>query len=178
MDDALVRTEAPNSHQRDRARRGAAGFGLGYLLTPRVILSFDAVGGSSNLNALRFDNATSALAQSGTGGRHFVSFHGAVQADMTRHLFLTGSMQTIVQRQHTSVTAFPDRLGNRAVIGDSFFPIPAYPYQSVGKYSDFGAGWRVSPDLFVQYVYSTDYGYTAGSHSIMLRYTIRLQPEK
>ena len=51
LDDALVRTGAPNSHQRDRARRGAAGFGVRVLLTPRVILSFDGAGGSSRLSA-------------------------------------------------------------------------------------------------------------------------------
>ena len=64
-----------------------------------------------------------------------------------------------------------------APIGDSFFPIPANRYQAVGKYSDYGLGWRLSPDLFVQYVYSTDYGYSAGTHTVMLRYTIRLGKE-
>ena len=62
---------------------------------------------------------------------------------------------------------FTDSLGNRMAIGDSFFPIPAYPYQRVGKYSDFGVGWRISPDFFFQYVYSTDYGYTPASHMVM-----------
>src|SRR5690349_19968843 len=36
LDDALVRASVANSNQRDRARRGAAGLGLGYLLTPKV----------------------------------------------------------------------------------------------------------------------------------------------
>jgi hypothetical protein len=84
LDDALVRTGLPDSHQRDRARRGAIGLGLGYLLTPRVIVSFDAVGGSSGLTASRFENATSALVQTGYGDNRFVSFHAAVQADLTR----------------------------------------------------------------------------------------------
>ena len=173
LDDALVRAGARNSHQRDRMRRGAVGAGLGYLLTPRVILSVDAAGGSSKLTAGRYENTTNALVQKGQGDSRFASFHGAVQADLSRHLFVTASTLAVLQSRSSTVAAFPDPFGNRGAIGDSFFPIPANPYQSVGKYSDFGIGWRVSPDLFLQYLYSTDYGYTAATHTIMMRYTIR-----
>ena len=41
------------------------------------------------------------------------------------------------------------------------------------RFSDFGAGWRFTPNLFAQYVYSTDYGTTRGAHTLMLRYTFR-----
>ncbi len=174
LDDALVRAGTPDSHQRDRARRAAAGAGLGYLLTPRVILSFDAVGGSSTLTARQFENATSELVQNGSGGSRFVSFHGALQADLSPHLFMNASLLAVVQGRNASYTVF----GDRSPIGDSFFPVPVNPYQRLGKYSDFGLGWRISPAFFCQYVYSTDYGYTAASHTIMLRYTIRLQREK
>ena len=147
------------------------------MLTPRVILTFDAAGGRSNLSALRLENATSSTLQNGHSDSRFVSFHTAIQADVTRHFFLSGSLLAVSQTRQTGFLVFPDRLGMIAPIGDSFFPIPASRYQAVGKYSDYGAGWRFSPDLFVQYVYSTDYGYTAGTHTVMLRYTIRLSKE-
>ena len=58
LDDALVRAGAVNSHQRDRSHREAFGLGLGYVLNPRLILTFDAVGGTSSLTALRVESAT------------------------------------------------------------------------------------------------------------------------
>jgi hypothetical protein len=177
LNDGLVRTGAVDSQQRDRARRGALGLGLGYFLTPRVILSFDLVGGSSRLEALRTENATGALLQSGSGDSRFVSLHGALQADLTRRLFVDASLLTVWTGSSIGFSVFPDQFGNQMLIGDSFFPIPPTPFQPVGHYSDFGVGWRFSPQFFAQYVYSTDYGYTAASHTLMLRYTFRLHKE-
>ena len=101
-----------------------------------------------------------------------------MQADVSRHLFINASALAIRQTRSSAVSAFTDSLGNRMAIGDSFFPIPAYPYQRVGKYSDFGVGWRISPDFFFQYVYSTDYGYTPASHMVMMRYRLRFRREQ
>ena len=177
LDDALVRAGAVNSHQRDRSRRPAFGAGLGYVLSPRVILTFDAVGGTSSLTARRLENATSRLLQNGNVDDRFVSAHAAIQADLSRHLFVSGSLVAVAQTRHTGLSVFADRFGKISPIGDSIFPIPASRYQAVGKYSDYGAGWRFSPDLFVQYLYSTDYGYTSGTHTVMLRYTIHFHRE-
>jgi FecR protein len=177
LDDALVRGGAPNSHQRDRSHREAFGMGLGYALSSRVILTFDAVGGISSLAARRLETATNRLLQNDNADDRFVSFHTAIQADLSRHLFVSGSLLAVMQTRNSGYSVFPDRFGNILPLGDSFFPIPASRYQAVGKYSDYGAGWRFSPDLFVQYLYSTDYGYTAGTHTIMLRYTIHFRKE-
>ena len=177
LDDALVRIAAVNSHQRDRSHREAFGFGLGYVITPRLILTFDAVGGKSSLTALRLETATSRLLQNDHGDDRFVSGHFAIQADVTRHFFVSGSLLAVTQTRNTGYSVLPDRLGAMLPLGDTFFPIPATRYQAVGKYSDYGAGWRFSPDVFVQYLYSTDYGYTAATHTIMLRYTIHFHKE-
>ena len=90
-------------------------------------------------------------------GGHFASFHTAVQTNVTRHLFATASY-----------------LNLRQCPGMEIYPV-AYPIGS--HFSDFGAGWRFTPDLFAQYVYSTDYGFSAPSHTLMLRYTFRLKGE-
>ncbi|MEO8369109.1 MAG: hypothetical protein ABI806_07920, partial [Candidatus Solibacter sp.] len=67
---------------------------------------------------------------------------------------------------------FPDKFGNRTSVETAFFPLnPAALYAP--RFSDFGAGWRFSRNLFAQYVYSTDYGTSSATHTLMLRYTFR-----
>jgi hypothetical protein len=94
-----------------------------------------------------------------------------VQSDITRHLFLTASFLKVWQAQGLNVSLFPDRFGNTTSVEDSFFSMnpAASPYAS--RFSDFGAGWRFTRDLFAQYVFSTDYGASSATHTIMLRYT-------
>ena len=46
-------------------------------------------------------------------------------------------------------------------------------WRHAGRFSDFGAGWRFTPNLFAQYIYCTDYGVTRAAHTLMLRYTFR-----
>jgi hypothetical protein len=91
-----------------------------------------------------------------TDGR-FGSVHVAVQADVTRRLFASASYLNLWQRRELT-----------------WYPV-TYPIGS--RFSDFGAGWRFSRDLFVQYLFSTDYGFSTPSHTIMLRYTFRLKAE-
>jgi len=43
------------------------------------------------------------------------------------------------------------------------------PYAA--RFSDFGAGWRFSRNLYAQYVFSTDYGANSATHTLMLRWT-------
>ena len=92
----------------------------------------------------------------GAPGR-FASGHVAVQTDVTRRLFLSASYLNLWQRQ--GMTLYPGT-----------YPIGCH-------FSDYGAGWRFSRDLFVQYLFSTDYGFSTPSHTVMLRYTFRLKGE-
>jgi hypothetical protein len=173
LDDGLVRQDAANSHQRDRARRAVAGAGLGYLLNRRVILTFDLSGGASSLRAARSEDASGLLLQNNRGDDHFLAAHGSLQADLTRRLFVSMSLLTVWLGKDYRFLLYPDSAGVVALRGDSFFPIPFNAYQPTGHYSDYGIGWRFSSNCLVEYVYSTDYGYTTGSHSLMLRYTFR-----
>ena len=164
--DGLVREDSPNSHERDRARRGSVGIGLGYSLTRRTILTFDLAGGASHNSALRTDDRTFRLLQNSGGSNRFVSLHGAVQHDLTRRLFLSGSFLQVWQSNALNVALF----GNAIPVSDSFFTLT--PLTGIGtRFSDYGIGWRFTPNLWVQYIYSTDYGATPATHSLMLRYT-------
>jgi hypothetical protein len=71
----------------------------------------------------------------------FASVHVAAQHDLTRRVFLSASF---LQMNYIA------------------------PYGS--HFSDFGAGWRFTRNLYTQYLYSTDYGVTSGTHTLMLRW--------
>ena len=77
------------------------------------------------------------------------------------------------QAHSLNVSLFPDRFGNLTSVEDAFFPMNQTPAQYAPRFSDFGAGWRFTRNLFAQYVYSTDYGVSSASHTLMVRYTFR-----
>lgn len=177
LGDGLIRSFAVPSQQRDRSQRGSLGFGIGYLLNRRTILSVDVAGGYSNVAASRFESATSALLESSGANSHFVSLHGALQMDVTRRLFVTGSFMTVWQRYEMGTRLFPDQFANKVPVMNPLFPLAGVNPLPGTYFSDFGAGWRFSSQFFIQYLYSTDYGVTSPSNTIMLSYTFHLRHE-
>jgi hypothetical protein len=169
--DGLVRTGVVNSHEHDSAQRATVGSGLGYALNHRTLLTFDVDGGTSRVAAQRVEDATGNILQNGTANGHFLSAHFAIQSDLSRHLFVTASYMNVWHAQHLNVNLFPDQTGATSMVQDSFFPITPSAYQLASHFSDFGIGWRFSPNLFIQYLFTTDYDVTAPSHALMLRYT-------
>jgi hypothetical protein len=175
--DSLVRTGVVNSHEQDRAQRGSLGFGLGYALNSRTILTLDTAGGASRVAAQRLEDSTGMTLQNGTANGHIVSTHAAIQSNLTRRLFFTASFMNVWHAQHLNVNLFPDQSGATSLVQDSFFPVTPNAYQVASHFSDFGIGWRFSPNLFMQYLFTTDYDVTAPSHALMLRYTFKLRKE-
>jgi hypothetical protein len=167
--EGLTRGDAA-SRARDRAQRGSAGAGIGYALTSRTVLTVDMAGGSGRTSASRNEDETLTLLQNGVERTRFASLHGAVQQDVTRRLFVSASLLQVWQSHALHVDLFPDRYGQRTLVQDAFFAIaPGTRYGS--RFSDFGVGWRFARDLLVQYVYSTDYGVTSATHSVLFRWT-------
>jgi hypothetical protein len=80
------------------------------------------------------------------GWIHAVSFHGAAQRDLWRGLFVNASL-----------------LG-----------IAGTTWWQANRFAEFGAGYRFNRSLTVQYLHSTDYGYTSGGHSVLIRYNFRI----
>jgi hypothetical protein len=175
LGDALVRTNTVNSYEYDRAQLGSGGFGLGYALNRRAVLTFDAAAGTSRVAAQRIEDATGYTVQNGTANSHFLSAHAAIQSDLTRRLFVTVSFLNVWHAQQLNVDLFPDSTGTTNMVQDSFFPMTPSAYQRASHFSDFGIGWRFSPNLFAQYVLTTDFGVTELSHALMLRYTFKLR---
>jgi len=169
---------APNgtadSLARDRAQRNSAGFGIGYAASRRVLLTLDTAAGTSRVASARLENATGNLLQNGAANGHFLSAHAAVQVNLTRRFFVSGSLLNVWRAQRVNVDLFPDQFGWTSLTQDSFFPLTPSAYQLAPRFSDFGAGWSFSPKFFAQYLFTTDYGVTSSSHALMLRYTFKL----
>jgi hypothetical protein len=176
--DDLARTNTVNSYESDRAQHGSMGLGIGYALSRRTILTFDTAAGASRVASSRLEDATGNLLQNGTANSHFFSGHTAVQVNLTRRLFVSASYLNVWHAQHLKVSLFPDQFGNTNLVQDSFFPLTPTAYQLASHFSDFGIGWRFSPEFFAQYLFTTDYGVTAPTHTIMLRYTIKLRRDE
>ena len=177
LSDDLTRSIAADSHQRDRAQRSSAALGLGYFLNQRTVLSVDFAGGESRANTGRTEISTGDLLQTGLQNSRFVSANLGVQTKLSSHLFLNASLLAIVQAYDLSQATYPGSFGNTALITDPFLPLTATGYRLPRRSSDFGAGWRFSNSLIVQYVFSTSYGVDSGGHTFMLRYTLRLHGE-
>jgi FecR protein len=177
LSDGLTRAITIASHQRDRAQRSSAALGLGYFLDPRTVLSFDIAGGTSPAATSRTEISTGDLVQTGLQNSRFISTNVGIQRKVSSNLFLNASLLGIWQAYTLSQAAYPDSTGNALLITDPFLPMTATGYRPPRVSSDFGAGWRFSNRLLVQYVFSTSYGVDSGTHTLMLRYTFHLGGE-
>ena len=170
----LAPSGTADSLARDRAQRDSLGFGIGYAASRRVLLTLDTAAGTSRVASSRLESLTGNLLQNGAADGRFVSAHAAIQVNLTRRFFVSGSLLNVWRAQHVNVDLFPDQFGWTTLAQDSFFPLSPSAYQLAPRFSDFGAGWSFSPKFFAQYLFTTDYGVTSSSHALMLRYTFKL----
>ena len=174
LDDGLRRAASVDSHQQDNIRRSAIGLSLGYAMRPRTVLSFDVSAGLDRIRYRRTEDATGNLLESQRQSTRFFSGHAAIQTDVWRQLFVSGSLLVLYQSAGSTLALFPDRFG-RNLTSDALFSPGGFAYgRNLTYYSEFGIGWRFSPRLLAQYLVSTDYGVTSPSHTLLLRYTFRL----
>lgn len=173
LSDRLTRAIAVNSYQRDGAHRASAALGLGYFLNERTLLSLDFAGGTSLAGTNRSQASDSLLLQTGNQHSRFASANVGGQFNVTPHIFLNASFLYIRQAYHLRQLIYPDGFGNNVFIANPFLPLTATGYRPPRNSSDFGAGWRFSNNLFLQYMFSTSYGVDSGGHTLMLLYTFR-----
>lgn len=145
---------------RERITRAVISGGLGYAPRSRIFLSADVAGGTSRVSSLQKTEVTQSLLEDRQRQVNFWSAHAAVQADVWKKLFVSGSLLALRQQRSVISITPPNPLA-------SFNTRESF----TTYYSDFGVGWRFTPNFIAQYVYSTDYGRTAPSHILMLRYT-------
>jgi hypothetical protein len=161
-----------DSKERSRTTNATLGFGLGYALRPRTVFSFDVTGGLVRNRSMLYENATGSLLESERKRVYFLSLHAAVQTDVWRGLFVSGSILSLAQSNVTDLAIFSDSVG-RPSISNGVFPSYARTRYRVTDYStNLGIGWRFTPNFLAQYIFSTDFRQTSSArHIILLRYT-------
>lgn len=171
LNDGLERATVVDSRQQGRVRRAAFGFGVSRLIGEGTMLSLDASGGASGISASRREDGTGSLLQTGSLQARFVSVNAAIHHNLTRKLFVSGSILGIWRSDSLTSWTYSDRFGPQVLLTDSF--LRASPYTQANRYSEFGGGWRLSSSLTAQYLYGTDYGLSSGGHAVILRYVFR-----
>ena len=164
------RREMPNqpvAEKRYLARRGRIGGGLGFFLTPKILIDFDVAGGllyntepGENVPALVVSFFASFPSPPRISRGEFLSAHAAVQTNLWRNLFLTASSLTTFRRDFIRYSYNGFEYGYRNVYG--------------AQLSNGGIGWNFKPNLAVEYLFSIDHSYRVPSHSLKLRYTFNL----
>jgi hypothetical protein len=161
-----------------RSRRATLGFGLGYVLRPRTVFSFDVTGGVARIHDVRNESETSNLLENERKGASFLSLHAALQADVWRRLFVSGSLLSVTQSRVSDLTLYPDRFG-RLMTGDGGFqPNGRTRDRFTDYFSNLGLGWRFNRNFLVEYIFSTDFGQTSPRHTLLFRYTFGRGQEK
>ncbi len=175
LDDQLKLSTIVNSHEHDGTTGSSFAAGFGYTLRPRVLFTLDLAGGFSNTATLRTEDATGNILERSRRSSPFLSGHEAIQADVWRHLFVSGSLLTVRQMVSTNLKLYPDRFGRLLTSDGAFARNGRTRDGSTTYYSEFGAGWRFTDNFLAEYVFSTDYGVTQPSHVFLLRYTFRIR---
>jgi hypothetical protein len=174
LDDELKLPTVVNSHEHHGTRESSFAIGFGYALRPRIIFTLDLAGGFSNVTTARTEVATGNILQRERKSSPFLSAHEAIQADVWRHMFVSGSLLTVRQTLSADLALYPDRLGRLLTSGGTFAPNGVTRDHLTTYYSEFGSGWRFTKTVLAEYVFSTDYGVSEPSHVFLLRYDFRL----
>ena len=151
--------------------RATIGGGLGYLLNPRTIFSFDMSGGWARVGDTRRERATGNLLEDEKKRALFVSLHAAFQANVWKHMFVSGSMLSVSEFEKNDLMLYPDRFGRRVNGEGMFEPNGRTNDHFTDYFSNFGVGWRFRPSFLAEYIFSTDFGQTSPRHTLLLRYT-------
>jgi FecR-like protein len=168
--DAMYRPVARNYYL---ARRARLGVGLGFALTSKILLNLDMTGGIFNNDRPmgepvnlggNFFSSTSYPSSPRSAQGTSVSAHSAVQSNPWRNLLLSFSNLTTLSRD--------------LVMYNYNYNGTVYTYGDMRRdlrpSSSIGVGWKFTPNLITEYLFSMDHRYTPPSHSLKLRYTFNL----
>jgi hypothetical protein len=175
LDDQLKLSTIVDSHEHDRTTGSSFAAGIGYAFRPRIVLTLDLAGGFANTTTMRIEDATGNLLEHNDRSSPFLSAHEAIQADIWRHLFVSGSLLTVRHTLSTNLALYPDRFGRLLTSDGIFAPNGLTRDGTTLYYSEFGAGWRFTDNFLAEYVLSTNYGLTRPSHVFLLRYNFRMR---
>jgi hypothetical protein len=159
----------------ETAERAVFGGGVGYALRPRTVFSFDLTNGGARvaLNEQGFapdrNGVLHLRVQTARVKSNFLAAQIAAQTELNRRFLFQASLLRIMQTGQ-GITATPGTGPSYSFFRRFYSTFGFVDYSRPYYVSNFSAGWRVKPDWLVQYILSADYGRSAASHTLMLRY--------
>ncbi|HEU0176081.1 MAG TPA: FecR family protein [Blastocatellia bacterium] len=169
------------------ARRARLGAGLGFALTSKILLDFDATGGvfnngrppeepiNSSGNFFSYSSSPGSLRS--VGGTS-ISAHAAVQTNLWRGLLLSASSLKTVRRDLFYEQVITYRYLYTFSDGTpAYEPVESYRPNKVtdtNRLTSISIGWKFKPNFITEYLYSYDQRYQGASHSFNIRYTFNL----
>ena len=159
--------------ERERVKRIATSFGLGYALRRQTVLSADISAGVSHIRENYYERATGNPLERELTRLRFLSAQVGVQTDVWRNLFASVSFFKLGQSRTEDHSLFPNRFGQFLDTNGLFVPDGITRERFSDNYADFGFGWRITKSLLAEYVLATSYGQRAPNHIFLLRYTFK-----
>ncbi|HEX5085622.1 MAG TPA: FecR domain-containing protein [Blastocatellia bacterium] len=158
-----------------RADAGSASvnFGLGFALRRTTVLSADFGFGLSRLKEERRENATGNPVEDRQERERFASGRLGLQTDVWRRSFISASAMAIGQTNTIDLSLFPDLFGRRLNSLGLAETDGRSRRNSTYLFSDFGGGWRFSPNLMGEYIFSINSDMGPPRHIFLLRYIFK-----
>jgi hypothetical protein len=172
-DEKIRRAILTDSTARAGADRAVVGFGLGYALRRTTILSGDFAFGLSRVREERREDATGNPLEDRRERERFTSGRLGIQTDLWRRSFASASALAIWQTITTDLDLSPDLFGRRLTSLGLFEVDGRSRRNAMSAFSDFGAGWRFTPNLLAEYIFSINHYFGPPRHVFLLRYTFR-----
>ncbi len=173
LNEQIRRAVIVDSTERENITRAAVSFGFGYALRRTTVLSADLAFGFSQVDEKHYEDATGNLLEDVQQQNRFASLHAGAQTDLWRSLFASASVLAIRQARTTDLKLYPDRFGRRLTSYGLAEPDGLTRETPMYAFSDFGIGWRFTPNLLAEYIISVNRDLGAPRHVFMLRYTFK-----
>jgi hypothetical protein len=154
-------------------RSAVVSFGMGFALRRTTVLSGDFAFGLSRVREGRREDATGDPVEDRRERERYVSAHVGLQTDVWRQLFASASALIIGEANTTDLSLYPDLFGRRLTSLGLAEPGGRSRENSTNFFSDYGAGWRLRPNLVAEYIFSINTGLGPPRHIFLLRYTFR-----
>jgi FecR protein len=172
-DGQIRRAVIADSTTRAGVSSAVMSFGLGFALRRTTVLSGDFAFGLSRVREERREDATGDPVEDRRERERYISAHVGLQTDVWRQLFASASALVIGEANTTDLSLYPDLFGRRLTSLGLAEPGGRSRQNSTNLFSDFGAGWRLRPNLVAEYIFSINTGLGPPRHIFLLRYTFR-----
>ena len=173
LNEQIRRAVIVDSTERETITRADLSIGAGYAPRRQTVLSADFVLGLSQVRERHYEDATGNLLEDERQRIPFASAHLGFQTDVWRRSFVSASMLAIRQDHTTDLALYPDRFGRRQTSYGLIEPDGRTRAVTWKTLSDFGAGWRFTPNVLAEYILSVSPGQSAQRHVFLLRYTFK-----